>query len=372
MKRNLYFFIGTEAELMKMFKVISEARKRGFNCKIISNGQNLIDKSPFLELAGGRIDIDLTQYADKSKTSLGYLKWFFKTKKLGIKLMKAEMLREKGNQNLMVVHGDTLTTLMGSKIAMQCKLKYVHVESGARSYNWFSPFPEEIDRYFSSLHSIANFCPKKEFADYAAKAFKGKSVNTMYNTGIETLFYALEENKRKHLPRPMKEKYFVLAIHRQENLLNKAYMTNIIDAAVLGAKKLRCLFIYHEQTKAALERFGLWKRIIHDKNFEIVGRQGYCEFINTIVCSEFIMADGCGNQQEMYYLGQPYLIMRTKVEKDSEGLGWNAKWFENNFKTVNLFFEEYKNYKKDIIVPHKLPSLIIADVLEELFDNGEV
>lgn len=372
MKRNLYFFIGTEAELMKMFKVISEARKRGYNCKIISNGQNLIDKSPFLKLAGGKIDIDLTQYADKSKTSLGYLKWFFKTRKSGIKLMKAEMMREKGNQNLMVVHGDTLSTLMGSQIARKCGLKYVHVESGPRSYNWLSPFPEEIDRYFSSLHSIANFCPKKEFTDYAAKAFKGKAVNTVYNTGIETLFYALEENKKNNLSRPLEEKYFVLAIHRQENLLNKAYMTNMIDAAISGAEKMRCLFIYHEQTKAALQKFGLWEKICNNKNFVIVGRQGYCEFINTIVCSEFIMADGCGNQQEMYYLGQPYLIMRTKVEKNSEGLDWNAKPFENNFKTVENFFDEYKSFKKELITPNKLPSLIIADTLDELFADGSV
>ena len=59
--KKLYFFIGTEAELMKMFRVIQEAKQRGYECSIISNGQNDIKNSYYLDLVGGNIDVDLTE-----------------------------------------------------------------------------------------------------------------------------------------------------------------------------------------------------------------------------------------------------------------------------------------------------------------------
>ena len=296
----LYFFIGTEAELMKMFKVIDRARKQGFLCKIISNGQNLIDKSYFLPMAGGRIDIDLSQHASTSKSSIGYMKWFLKTERKGVQVMRKEFKQYKNDNCLMVVHGDTLSTLMGARIARKIKMKYIHVESGLRSYHWLSPFPEEIDRFFSSLHSEINFCPKDSYAEYAAKRFVGKSVSTTYNTGIETLMYALEENKKNQLDRPIKEPYYILAIHRQENLLSKSFLEKTVEHVLSLSKKMKCLFIYHIQTYHALCKFGLWEKINQNSNIKIVKRLPYCEFINCVFNCEFIVADGCGNQQEFY------------------------------------------------------------------------
>ena len=207
MKKILFFFLGTEAELMKMFKVISLARQEGFDCKIISNGQNIIKDSMFLPMTGGDIDIDISQHASKVKSATGYLKWFLKTEKAGKQVLK-QMLKKYGKENcLLVVHGDTLTTLMGARIAYRIGMDYVHVESGPRSHHWFSPFPEEIDRYYSSLHSKINFCPKDDYATYAAQRFKGKAVSTVYNTGIETLHYAMDINQKNNAARPIKEPF---------------------------------------------------------------------------------------------------------------------------------------------------------------------
>lgn len=364
----LYFFIGTEAELMKMFKVIDLAKKEGFECKIISNGQNIIDKSPFLPMAGGKIDIDLSKNASASKSSSGYLKWFLSTTKLGIKVLKAEIKNHKNDNCLLVVHGDTLSTLMGAIIAKSIKLDYVHVESGLRSYHWFSPFPEEIDRFFSSLGSKINFCPKDNYTEYAEKRFKGKAVSTVYNTGIETLYYALEENEKNQLARPIEEPYFVLAIHRQENLLSKQFMEQMVDGVLELSKKMKCLFIYHVQTYDALCKFGLWEKISKCSQIKIVKRLPYCEFINCVYHSEFVVADGCGNQQEFYYLGKPYLIMRTEVEEDSEGLGWNAKYFNSDFSEINKFYENYHEFVKPQVRPDILPSEIIVNELKAYFN----
>lgn len=365
----LYFFIGTEAELMKMFKVISRARQEGFICRIISSGQNIIHNSSFLPMAGGAIDIDLSEYASASKSSGGYLKWFVKTERAGVRALRKEMEEHRQDHCLLVVHGDTLSTLMGARIARKVHMDYVHVESGLRSFHWLSPFPEEIDRFFSSLHSKINFCPKDSYADYAAKRFQGESVSTVYNTGIETLYYALEENERNQLPRPIMEPYFVLAIHRQENLLNRKFMESTIKQVLKLSKRIKCMFIYHVQTYDALCKFGLWERIQENPDILIVQRLPYCEFINSVYHSEFVVADGCGNQQEFYYLGKPYLIMRTKVEEDSEGLGWNAVYFQNDFDMVERFYEQYQDYTKPRIHPEVMPSKIIVDRLKRYFEN---
>ena len=125
--KKLYFFIGTEAELMKMFKTILEAQKRGYDCKLVSNGQNSVKNSHFLELVGGKIDIDLTDYGKKEKNASGYIGWFRKTEKLGVTIFKDIVKNNNKDDILMIVHGDTLSTLMGARIAKKSGMNYVHV-----------------------------------------------------------------------------------------------------------------------------------------------------------------------------------------------------------------------------------------------------
>lgn len=361
--KTLYFFIGTEAELMKMFRVIQEAKKRGYDCRIISNGQNDIKQSYYLELVGGTIDLDLTKHQADEKKASNYLAWFIKTRALGIHCMKKE--KKKNRDIIMIVHGDTLSTLMGAQIARKCKIEYMHVESGLRSFNWLSPFPEEIDRYFSSKHSVINFCQKAEAAEFAAKTFRGKAVNTVYNTGIEILYNAIERIEKENWPRPVEEKYFLTAIHRQENLLDGKFLKNTFNNIFAMSEKMKCVFIYHEQTKNALIKYGLWEKFKTCENIEIIPRQDYFSFINYVINCEFVLADGCGNQQEFYYLGVPYLIMRTEVEENSEGIGWNAICFRSDYSKMNEFAEHYMDYRKERVIPYKMPSNIIMDTLDK-------
>ena len=365
--RTIYFFIGTEAELMKMYIVIRKVREQGFICQLISSGQNDITKSPFLELAGCNVDLDFCAYKPKNKGGKEYLKWLWKTEQYGVNFFR-KLLREKkfDAEPIMVVHGDTLSTLLGARIAQKSKMHYVHVEGGLRSYNWLVPFPEEIDRYFSSKHADIIFCPKMEYVRTAQKYFKGEAVNTYYNTGIEILQYALKQRKDTYR-RLIDEKYYVLAIHRQENLTNKFFMTQIVKCAIELSKKIKCLFIYHEQTETALKKYNLWNEITKCQDIISVRRLPYIDFIQAVDSAEFIIADGAGNQQEFYYMGKPYLIMRTDYEKESEGIGINAIGFDNDFNKVKGFYEIYNNYQHETIQQKYSPSDVIADKLAERY-----
>lgn len=368
--RDLYFFIGTEAEIMKMFMVIEKARNAGFVCKVVSSGQNDITDSPFLPLCHAQIDVDLSIYKPAGKNGASYLKWFLRTLRLGGKHMrKLAGNYPKGQPPVMVVHGDTLSTLLGSMIAKRAGMPHVHVEGGPRSYHWLNPFPEEIDRYFSSKGAEIIFCPGPDSAATASRTMQGEAVSTVYNTNIETLQYAYQSNARRRLERVYEGTYFVMALHRQENLMNRSFMTQAVESLRMLAQKMHCVFICHQQTTDALKKFGLLERIQQDPNITVVPRMAYLDFIDAVDKAEFLAADGAGNQQEMYYMGKPYLILREHIEKESEGQNQNCVAFGNDFSLLERFDTEYVKYKQPRVAPETFPSDIIVKKFLEYYSR---
>lgn len=110
----------------------------------------------------------------------------------------------------------------------------------------------------------------------------------------------------------MTAKYYVLAIHRQENLTNKVFMTQIANCAIELSKEIKCLFIYQRATESALRKYNLWEKIIKCPDIVTVKRLPYIDFIQAVDSAEFVIADGAGNQQEFIIWGKPYLIMRNR------------------------------------------------------------
>jgi len=367
--RDLLFFIGTEAELMKMYIVIKKAKERGWRCKIVSSGQNDIRNSLFLDLCDSQIDIDLSKYAPTKKNGRDYLEWLIKTCRYGQKILQNEYKGKK--KPIMIIHGDTLSTLLGARIAKKAGLRFCHVEGGWRSYNWLNPFPEEIDRYFSSKNADLIFCASSDATITAEKSFKGKAINTVVNTNYEVLKYALEYNAKRENPVKTEEKYFVAAIHRQENLLNRDFMEKTTAAILSLSKRMKCVFIYHIQTKNTLERYGLFERLEKNENIILLERLNYFDFIKVVNQSEFLLADGAGNQQEMYYLGKPYLILRGHIECKSEGLGDNARGFDGKFDEIEAFDREYKRYIRKPLEVEESPSEIILNSIAEYYRFDE-
>ena len=370
--KTLYFFVGTQAELMKLFMVINRARERGIDCKIISTGQNDLLSCPYLALSHSVVDMDITAKKAGSKNASGYIGWFLHTARNGKKVLGEYFTPERRKDALCVVHGDTLTTTMGAWICKSLKMPYAHIESGPRSFNFLSPFPEEFDRLYGSTYSVMNFCPGKVHADYASKKFRGKAIDTVYNTGIETLFNALERNgDTRHESQP-EQPYFMFMLHRQENIMSKKFVQQVTAQIAKMADKMPCVFIYHEQTKAKMVQFGVFDTLANHPGVTLLERQGYLDFIKLVCHAEFIATDGCGNQQEFYYLGKPYLILRTSVEQNTEGLGWNAKVFGNDFEAMPRFLTEYHDFTKPRVVPQVMPSEIVVNEMDKwLEQNGK-
>jgi UDP-N-acetylglucosamine 2-epimerase (non-hydrolysing) len=360
-KKKFYFFIGTTAELIKLAPVIKELKQKQIPFKIIASGQG---KLLFGELSKylGNLKADIV-FAGKTKRSsvLNFIFWAIKTFFNSLFVFRKEF-KGLGKKNLhFIVHGDTISSLVGAlatKISkFGAKVKLVHIESGLRSFNFFEPFPEEITRYVISKVSDVHFCPN-EWALKNLKNAKGIKINTHQNTLIESYFF-YKEMKKKVVSNKISQKYFVLIIHRQEHVIfNKEKTINLIKF-ILENKPvgMKCILIAHHPTWNVINRLN-----IINKDVIMLNRLAYIEFMSLLENSEFVLTDGGSNQEELFYMGKPTLVLRSHTER-IEGLGKNILLYQDDLGKVLYFFKNYKNFKLRPIRSVYHPSRIIVDNL---------
>jgi len=360
-KKNYYFFIGTIAELIKLFPIMQEMERRFINYKIIASGQNDLKNSDILGyIKKPEIDIEINNEKIK-KSALGLLFWFIKTFFKSWRIFKEEI--KKSEDNYLIVHGDTVSTVMGAILGKIYKFKVCHVEAGLRSFNFFEPFPEEIDRAITSRLADFYFCPN-DWALNNLKKRKGEKINTLNNTLIDSLDFVLNKEANSDLARSLKDKKYCLFVcHRQENVFNKELLELLVEKILETAKNIKVIFILHEITKIALEKYNLLVKLENNENILLVDRIPYWELMRILKTAEFMVTDGGSNQEECYYLGVPTLILRNYTERN-EGLGKNVVLSKNNFNVVGDFIANYKKYKNDPVKIASSPSQIIVDYLE--------
>ncbi len=357
---NFLFFLGTEAELIKMAPVVSIFKEKSASFKIILTGQNDIRKSPILDYL--RVSPYSVLYEKPIKqTPLGLILWFIKTLFNGTLFLQTQVRNSPGKSTWLIIHGDTVTTMLGAIAGKIAGLKIAHVEAGYKSGNMFHPFPEELDRTVASSLSDVLFCPYDSIG-FIPKTSK-KTVNIGLNTSIDSLNLALKFPNHLRIKRLLNgKKYFIFALHRQETLLNKALVKKTINQLINLKSDLYCVFAQHGPTKKTLVDLGLYDKLTQNKKIISSDRLPYFEYVYLLKEAEFIMTDGVGNQQETYYLGKPCLILRTNTE-GLEGLKNNAVLCNNSAKIFNDFASNYEKYRKKPIRANVSPSKIICDYL---------
>jgi len=358
----IYFFIGTEAELIKIFPIILRIKELNITYKIISSGQNDISKSIVLQMVNdGKIDILLSDSGKIQKSVFGLLSWFFRTYFNSKKIIK----KEKGIKgSILVIHGDTISTVMGAQLGHKYKMKIAHVEAGYRSYDFFNPFPEEIDRVIASKYAHLHFAPSQLAFDNLIK-IKGQKYNTQYNTILDSMRYSGTIDTDSAVFSELKdEKYFVFVMHRQENLAQKKLVQAVIKQIIDISKLIKCVMILHEPTEIKLIEYNLLDILKQSKNIITTPRINYFDFMKLINNSEYVITDGGSNQQELYYMGKPCLILRKKTEQN-EGIGKNVLMYNEDIGVIKEFSENYNRYKTDGVDNSASPSDIIVKILRE-------
>jgi UDP-N-acetylglucosamine 2-epimerase (non-hydrolysing) len=366
-----YFFLGTEAELIKMAYVIQLFMKDKIPFKIVSSGQNDIRESLVLKyLKIKSVDILLSK-KPVYQSPFGLISWFVITTIKGIFVMARELKSVNKKKTWMIIHGDTVSTMVGAMIGRCNGLKVAHVEAGYRSAHLFHPFPEELDRTVGSALSHVLFCPFDSIGHHDYKT-RTPTVDIHYNTSLDSLNLALRTPVKSALLNKLRnKKYFIFALHRQEALLNRQLVEKMIRLLLEMDTGMTCVFAMHHPTKKVLEDLNLMGPIKKNKNIILTPRLPYFEYSHVFNKCEFIMTDGVGNQQETYYAGKPCLILRSRTE-GLEGLNKNAVLSHNNIGTIAKFIKEYKKYKRKPL-PYKIePSRIIFDYFKKAYEQARI
>lgn len=359
----LVFFIGTEAEFIKLFPVLRELDQQKIEYKIIASGQNDISKSLlFSYVKHKNIDLTLSE-GPKKQTPTALLIWFLTTFISGYFNIRNYL--SKNTVYVFIVHGDTVSTVMGAYIGKLLGCRIVHIEAGLRSFNFLHPFPEEIDRVLTSKVVSIHFSPNA-WALKNLKKVSGEKINTLQNTLLDSLRIVTNSEIQTTLLKKVKnKKYFMFVMHRQENLMNESLVREIITLLLKQTKNLTCVFVVHKPTKVALEKYNLFSKIEKNKNIITTDRLPYIEIMNLMKNAEFLITDGGSNQEESYYFGKPCLVLREHTER-IEGLDENVLLSMNNLSIIKDFFKNYKKYERKPITKSIQPSKVIVEELKNI------
>ncbi len=360
---SIFFFIGTEAEFIKIFPVIIECRKRELPVEIIASGQNDIMSSELMGVICRPDILELSKEKDIKKSTVGLLQWFFRTYRTAGRKIREFYTGVDFKNSFMVVHGDTISTLMGAYLGRKLEMKVAHVEAGLRSHHLLNPFPEEIDRLLTSRKARYHFAPGREPVQNLRKA-KGLVVDTKCNTILDSLRVAMQQKNHSETGGE-EEPYFVFVLHRQENLMNKKTATDILREIEKVAEHMKCIMIMHEITRVNMEKYGLLQEIENHPGMTPIPRMGYFRFMRLLNGAEFVMTDGGSNQEELHYMGKPCLILRTSTER-SEGIGSNAVMYQGDIKNIELFYRTYQEKRvQSAVAGTWSPSSEIVNVLQQ-------
>lgn len=370
MKTNVYFFLGTEAELIKVFPVIIECMQHGMICHIVASGQNDLTRSRIMkELQLNGKFVELSKESEIEKSAKGLLIWFIRTYHKAVKKIEEAFNRSSLRGAPMVVHGDTISTVMGARIGKKLGCLVCHVEAGLRSHHLFSPFPEEIDRLLTSRIARVHFAPGDGPAKNLKKV-KGKVINTKQNTLLDSLRFSENIPIKSDVAEILEEDYFVFIMHRQENLANKKFVCDAVTEIIKAAEHHKCVLVLHEITQNALCKFGLMDELKNNHQIILQSRMDYFDFMKLLKKSIFVITDGGSNQEELFYMNKPCLIMRKTTER-MEGIGVNARLFHGEVSDIMVFVSEVEHggMRRSMAGMEGNPSCVIAEELLKCNDE---
>ena len=230
-------------------------------------------------------------------------------------LVEIEKIINKEKPNIVLVHGDTTTTFAGALAAYYCQTDIGHVEAGLRTWNKYSPYPEEMNRQLVGVLADMHFAPTEKSKESLLK--EGKKPDTIYvtgNTAIDALSTTITTNYKNELTDWVgNDKLILVTAHRRENLGNPMRgMFNAIKKIVNEFSNVKVIYPVHlnpKVKKIAEEILG------NTKNIKLIAPLDVIDFHNFINKSYIILTDSGGIQEEAPSLGKPVLVLRNTTER---------------------------------------------------------
>jgi UDP-N-acetylglucosamine 2-epimerase (non-hydrolysing) len=301
MKKKIVSVLGTRPEIIKfspLFPLLDEA----FDHKIIHTGQHYDNQMSDIFFTEMQLrPPDHTLQIGSLPPAVG----------IGKMLEGLQPIFDSMKPDMVLVQGDTNTSLAGALAAAKMNIAIGHVEAGCRSFNWSAP--EEKNRVMIDHVSDLMFAPDAgSMKNLMKEGLSKKKCFIVGNTGLDaalrTQGLATDSILKKY---NLKPKEFVLAtIHRAENTDNKKVLAGLIHALNEISEYLPVVFPVHPRTEKLARDYGI-EFSPKLKRIELVGN---IDFVSLLKNSLFVASDSGGIQEEAAVINVPCLILRTETE----------------------------------------------------------
>lgn len=309
--KHILIIIGTRPEAIKMIPLIIELKKRdNFKVTICNTGQHkeMIDQA--LESFSIVPDINLSVMSINQ----------------GLEDLTSSLLTKVGNllndiqPDLVLVHGDTTTAFAASLASFYKQIPVGHIEAGLRTYNVYSPFPEEFNRRAISLIAKYNFAPTQTSKyNLIHEGVDPDSIYVTGNTCIDTLQYTIKDDyKHELLDWAADSNLILVTLHRRENF-GTTY-ENVLKTIKQISEKyedIKIIFPVHLNPNI---RSKVYSILGNSERIKLIDPLDVVDFHNFMKASYIILTDSGGLQEEASYLHTPTLVLRDTTERP-EGVG---------------------------------------------------
>lgn len=299
---KIAIILGTRPEIIKNAPIIKELQHKKINYFIIHSGQHYsynLDRIFFLQLSLPKPDYRL----EVGSTSPG--------EQTGLIIARTEKILKKNRPDVVLIQGDTNTGLGGSIAARKLNIPLVHVEAGLRSYD--KTMPEEWNRILMDHCSDFLFAPTKKAQNILLnEGIAKEKIFVTGNTIVDSVKQNLKDIDNIDKLNIVPKKFFLVSLHRQENVDNQNRFKNIVQ----GLKKIKqeyqmpIIFPIHPRSKKMAKKFE-----IDFKGIDIIDPVNYLQFLFMQKNARLVLTDSGGVQEESCILRVPCVTLRDNTER---------------------------------------------------------
>lgn len=366
MKKIMLVF-GTRPEAIKMCPLVNELKTRqSIQTIVCVTGQHRQMLDQVLEAFHVTPDYDLSIMKEKQTL-------FDITTNI---LNRIKAVLEEVQPDVVLVHGDTSTTFVTALACFYLRIPVGHVEAGLRTYNIYSPYPEEFNRQTVSIISQYNFAPTELSKQNLLK--EGKKPENIYVTG-NTAIDALKTTVRDDYTHPELEwvsdsRLILITAHRRENLGEPMrQMFRAIRRVMDEHPDVKAIYPIHmnpvvRETANAI--------LGDDDRIHIIEPLEVLDFHNFLARSYLILTDSGGIQEEAPSLGKPVLVMRDTTERPEGIAAGTLKLVgteeENIYHNFKLLLEDTQEYIKMSNASNPYGDGFACKRIADVLENGRV
>jgi UDP-N-acetylglucosamine 2-epimerase len=296
--------VGARPQFIKLASLSKELRKKHREI-ILHTGQHYDDELSqvfFSELRIPEPDYNLGIGSAEHGEQTGRM----------LKAIEEVLLFEK--PDLVIVYGDTNSTLAGALASAKLNIPVAHVEAGLRSFK--KSMPEEINRVLTDHVSTLLFCPTLTSVKNLKREGIPKGVHlvgdVMYDSFIDHLKVAEKKSKvMKKLNLQTKE-FYLVTVHRAENTDSKENLKKLVQIVTRLDKSV--VFPIHPRTRKKLSEFDLWDRLVSKPDLILIDPVSYLDMLALEKNARCVLTDSGGVQKEAFFLKTPCLTLRDETE----------------------------------------------------------